>query len=369
MNYLKWISLILPLLSPTARAATPFADCHGALGLPTQIVGRLKQASPAPSFDPTPRLQQEIATADAPDRILADLRDHARVLIDTKPGNDEKGYVVYLATGREIPIAMREVARAREETFRTVGEGTGRDLDQDRFDPYYLQLICWDKRDRAVTGAYRLGKADDIIREHGVKGLYSNSLFEFKKKIVREFSERTLEVGRSFVRPQYQKGLTLALLWSGIARFLAENPWYRHLIGPVSISGDFNDRSRLIISQFLMKQFMDPRTREVRPRTPPRFHTKLTRADLEYLMRHVNSLDHLQQTVRLAEDNEMIKLPPLIKIYLELDVKFLAFNWDAEFNALDGLISTDVTKLPLTIHRKYMGEEAAAAYRAANGLD
>lgn len=343
-------------------------DCRPELSLPPQVVGLLKQTPSRPVVDASPRLMQDIAPADSPAEILADLTRHARVLYDSKPGQDEKGYAVYLATGQEIKIAMREVARAREMTFRTVGEGTGRDLDQDRFDLYYLQLICWDKRERTITGAYRLGQADDIIREHGVKGLYSNSLFHFKKKIVREFAERTLELGRSFVRPEYQKGVTLGILWRGIAAYLVENPWYRHLMGPVSISGDFNERSRQLISEYLMKQFMDPRAREVVPRTPPRIHTWLKHDEIDFLVGHLNSLDQLQQAVRVAEDNDLVKLPPLIKIYLELNVRFLAFNWDQDFNALDGLISTDLTKLPALTHQKFMGEEPAQSYRAANGL-
>jgi hypothetical protein len=51
-------------------------------------------------------------------------------------------------------------------------------------------------------------------------------------------------------------------------------------------------------------------------------------------------------------------------LYLELGVRFLAFNEDREFNSVDGLIWLDVTQVPTSIITRYMGEENWAAYSA-----
>ena len=43
-------------------------------------------------------------------------------------------YRCYLASPQEIPNTMLEIARLREITFRTVGEGTGTEKDTDIYD-------------------------------------------------------------------------------------------------------------------------------------------------------------------------------------------------------------------------------------------
>jgi hypothetical protein len=66
-------------------------------------------------------------------------------------------YVCYLADYKLIPMMMHELGRRREESFRAVGEGTGKPLDLDEYDEYYKHLILWDKYRQRLVGAYRLG--------------------------------------------------------------------------------------------------------------------------------------------------------------------------------------------------------------------
>jgi hypothetical protein len=91
------------------------------------------------------------------------------------------GLSVYQAHSHEIPTLLPEIGRLREITFREVGEGTGNDIDLDKYDRYYEHLILWDEEKEQVAGAYRLGRADMILREYGPKGLYTNTLFKFEK--------------------------------------------------------------------------------------------------------------------------------------------------------------------------------------------
>src|SRR5207302_5287538 len=131
---------------------------------------------------------------------------HAEVMVDSTPDKPEKGFFVFRAAGHKIPDTLLEIGRLREETFRTVGEGTGLERDIDRFDLDYDHFICWDKKSREITGAYRIGRMDRILKEKGPDGIYTNTLFNLDELLKTDFREGTLEAGRSFVRPEYQRG-------------------------------------------------------------------------------------------------------------------------------------------------------------------
>ena len=291
-----------------------------------------------------------------------EMRARAERLLDTTPDNPEKGYEVFLAQGYRLPNTMLEIGRLREITFRGVQEGSGQDRDLDRFDPYYYHLICWDKKKKAVTGAYRMGKVDEILKRFGPDGIYSFTFFDFRDLIENEFATRTLELGRSFVVPEYQRGITLSLLWAGIGRFLTRNPRYRHLIGPVSISGAYLDDSKQVMMQFLMENLAHPPANSVTPRQPPRLSTTMSDQDLRRLLDPIDSVTDLEKILRETEGDRQAKIPPLIKLYVEMNVRFLGFNWDEDFNTLDGLIWTDVSQLSAPTLSRYMGEDGARAY-------
>src|SRR4051812_33903939 len=91
------------------------------------------------------RKLEPIASPIAPERIKAEL-DRAEIMLDSTPEKAQKGFIIYRAIGRDIPETLLELGRLREETFRTVGEGTGQARDIDRFDPDYDHFIAWDKK-------------------------------------------------------------------------------------------------------------------------------------------------------------------------------------------------------------------------------
>ena len=68
-----------------------------------------------------------------------------------------------------------------------------------------------------------------------------------------------LELGRSFVRREYQRTYApLLLLWRGIGQFLVRNPRYKVVFGPVSISTDYGNASRQLMVQFLRAYRQSP---------------------------------------------------------------------------------------------------------------
>src|SRR6185295_9747207 len=129
--------------------------------------------------------------------------------------------------------------------------------DLDRFDAYYEHLFIWHTANRQVVGAYRLGRSDQILRRHGKQGLYTTTLFNYRDPFFMLLGP-ALELGRSFVRAEYQRSFApLMLLWKGIAEFVARNPRYARLIGPVSVSGDYVETSKHLLVDFLRGQHFD----------------------------------------------------------------------------------------------------------------
>ena len=160
-------------------------------------------------------------------------------------------FSVLLAKAREIPNVLHEIGRLREVTFRQVGEGTGKPIDLDRFDEHYWHLFVWNRHANEVAGAYRLGPSDEILARFGPKGFYTSQLFQWKRTFLDRISP-ALELGRSFVRPEYQKTYApLLLLWKGIGQFLIRNPQYKLLFGPVSISNGYTAASRQLDGEVL----------------------------------------------------------------------------------------------------------------------
>ena len=67
-------------------------------------------------------------------------------------------YLVAAAGAAQIPALLREI------TFRSVGEGTGRELDLDLFDRTYEHLFVWDRQAGELVGAYRLAETERLRR-------------------------------------------------------------------------------------------------------------------------------------------------------------------------------------------------------------
>lgn len=277
------------------------------------------------------------------------------------------GLSVYQAHSHEIPTLLPEIGRLREVTFREVGEGTGNDIDLDKYDRYYEHLILWDEEKEQVAGAYRLGRADVILREYGPKGLYTNTLFHFEKPFLANL-EAAVEMGRSFVVKAYQRNLaSLPLLWKGIACWVARNPRYKKLFGPVSISKDYSSLSRKMIVEFLQDNRMHPHLSAfVKARNPFRY-MRSRRMMREFISADLQNVDDCSALISSLETDGK-GIPVLLKHYLKLNATILSFNVDKDFSSVvDGLILVDFTEIDPRLLAKYMGEESCRDYLAMHG--
>lgn len=269
---------------------------------------------------------------------------------------------VFIAPSRDIPVIMREIGRLREITFRGVGEGTGKELDLDLFDDYYLHLFIWNRVAREIVGAYRLGLADVICDRFGYKGLYTRSLFRFDERLI-SCLQPAIELGRSFVRPEYQKAYSsLLLLWKGIATFLARNPRYRYLFGPVSITNEYRDASRnLMLRSLRLSNFAPELARFVKPRKRPGRYRRAEWASDDFNP-YLNDLENVSAMIQDIEQDRK-GIPILLRQYLKLGGRILAFNVDPGFSSVvDALIAMDLHSTDPRILARYMGRENAASY-------
>ncbi|MEJ7607840.1 MAG: GNAT family N-acyltransferase [Bryobacteraceae bacterium] len=263
---------------------------------------------------------------------------------------------VYYAGAHEIPGVLREIGRLREITFRAAGEGSGKATDIDSFDAHYLQLFIWNREKQEVVGGYRLGEADLIRSRFGIDGLYTHTLFRYDDRFLDALGP-ALEMGRSFVRHDYQKTYApLLLLWKGIGAYVARNPRYAVLFGPVSISNDYQPVSRqLLVSYFDVLDRDSELSKLVRARNPFRVRQSEVKGhwDLEELSAMIADIETDHKGV-----------PVLLRQYLKLGGKLVAFNVDPHFaNALDGLIVVDLRRTEVKTVERYLGRQAGGLPR------
>ncbi len=333
------------------------------LRLHTLVLGKRKKPAARPAASDLPAVASGATSTSLLKDEIEQLKAKGSLL------TSQSGLNAFVASANEIPHLLREIGRLREVTFREVGEGTGEEIDLDKYDRYYLHLFLWDEKKEAVAGAYRLGRADLILREYGPKGLYTNTLFKFEKPFLAHLGN-ALEMGRSFITPEYQRNMTaLPLLWRGVVVWISRNPQYRKLFGPVSISKDYDKLSRKLIVEFLEDQRRHPELAPmVKPRTPFRYGggKKLLK---EFISTQLQDVDDCSAVISSIETDGK-GLPVLLKHYLRLNGTILSFNVDKAFSSvLDGLIMVDVLEADPRLPSKLMGEANWRAYLKHHGVE
>ncbi len=311
---------------------------------------------PRPGFKAWRRagsLTQSIAPAVPPHQLEHDIAQLPPSALLATSGD----LSVYEASAQRIPNLMTELGRLREVTFRAVGEGTGRAIDLDRFDRHYRHLLLWNASKRELVGGYRIGQMDRITRLLGKRGLYLSTLFDLDDQFLRQLGP-ALELGRSFVRAEYQKSYTpLMLLWKGVGGFVSRRPHYRYMLGPVSISGAYQPASRSIISQYLMDEGRrSPLSRNVNPRFPFDPARRVEKSLLTAAARLIDVEEIAEVVSDIEPDGK--GMPVLLRQYLKLGAKPIAMNVDASFgDCVDCLCVVDMLNSEQRSMRRYFGDE------------
>ena len=174
---------------------------------------------------------------------------------------------IYEVTAQDSPNTIKEIGRLREISFRLAGGGTGKSIDIDEFDidPHepYRQLIVWDPADQEIIGGYRYINCRGL----DVKHLATSELFNFSDEFINEYLPFTIELGRSFIQPNYQstnirrKSLySLDNLWDGLGALIVKYSTVKYFFGKVTMYTSYNTRARNLLLSFLDKYFPDKKS-------------------------------------------------------------------------------------------------------------
>jgi hypothetical protein len=248
----------------------------------------------------------------------------------TNSGNNE----IYIVSHLNAPNITREIGRLREITFRDAGGGTGLDCDLDEFDldeeNPFLQLFVWDPREKEIIGGYRFIHGKTLKRhKDGHIDTPTSELFHLSDSFIENYLPHTIELGRSFVQPNYQptvnlrKGMyALDNIWNGLGAILIQNPDVKYYFGKITMYPHYNIEARDFILYFLRKYFGDKKNL-VYPHEPLVIQTPENILSEAFIGgTYEKDYKILVQLVRQRHEN----IPPLVNAYMNLSSTMLFFG-------------------------------------------
>ena len=239
---------------------------------------------------------------------------------------------IYIVNYHNSPNTVREIGRLRELTFSDAGGGTGKEIDLDSMDTSdncYDQLIVYDRDAQIISSGYRFidcakvlnGKNDDIE-------LSTRHYFNFSEQFITEYLPHTIELGRSWVHPDYQAGksrkglFALDNLWDGLGAIMVNNPEMKYFYGKVTMYTSYNTEARDALYYFMNNYFPDPENLAT-PIHPVNASTDTT--EITELLKNKNFDDGAKSLHHyLKERGE--KIPPLINTYMKLSPTMKSFG-------------------------------------------
>lgn len=324
----------------------PAADSTRALRTVRKALYALGKRGPAQSADPEP------LASEVPVEVLAQAINATELLGETADGKQ----IRLAKLDMDSPL-LRELGRLRELTFRQVGEGTGSRRDLDAYDPHYEQIVLWDEQAQRIAGGYRVMRGARALAERGLAGLYTASLFRYADDALPHLAEG-IELGRSFVVPDYWGSRSLDYLWQGIGAYLRRHPRVRYLFGPVSISAALPLTAREQLVAYYQRYYGSDAGLAISNRpfeyfaAPPSFGELDADTAFGVLKANLATLG--------------TSVPTLYKQYTDLcepgGARFLAFGVDPGFSdSIDGLIEVDLHCLRPKKRKRYLHTEEVAA--------
>ena len=251
-----------------------------------------------------------------------------RFIRTTNNANNE----IYIVNYHNSPNVTKEIGRLREVTFRNAGGGTGKSVDLDIFDTrdeaYYEQLIVWAPESKEIIGGYRFIKCKNILNSK-YNDLATSKLFNFSDKFNEKYLAKTIELGRSFVQPNFQpsqgsrKGIfSLDNLWDGLGAIVVDEPAIKYFFGKVTMYLDFDKKARDYILTF-MNYFFPDKDQLITAKSPLNNHHNTDYFITELVdLNYQEAYKHLQHKVRELNEN----VPPLVGAYMSLSSTMKTFG-------------------------------------------
>lgn len=246
----------------------------------------------------------------------------------TRKGGNE----IYRINASTAPNVLQEIGRLRELTFRAAGGGTGQELDLDEHDfgPYaYQQLIVWSEEDQEIIGGYRYKICADAKDDSQNYHLSTVHYFDFTDAFKTNFLPYTIELGRSWVQPNFQpnvnpkKGLfALDNIWDGLGALIRFYPAMKYFFGKVTMYPDYNRESRDFLLNFLQHYFKDP-DQLIKAYHPLNFGT-----NKKNYLKLIDGLDFKEgyKALNLFVRERNTFIPPLMSIYMNLSPSMRTFD-------------------------------------------
>ena len=262
---------------------------------------------------------------------------------------------IILAQASNAPFLIRELGRTREISFRAIGGGTGNPRDNDLYDEYYKHIILWDDDTLEIVGAYRVGEVKEIVKSKGIEGLYTYHLCNYNEKF-EKYMDKSVELGRSFIQPNYWGSRALDNLWQGVGAYLAKNPHIVYTYGTVTINADTPKKAVAALVYFYSRYFLCGEsfmkaktpyvlTDEQKTEFDALFHAKTYKENFVILKQYLRDLG--------------TAVPTLFKQYTELyeegAVRFLDFSVNDELHGVvEGFIIADNSKMKASKRKRYI---------------
>jgi len=140
-----------------------------------------------------------------------------------------------------------------------------------------------------------------------------------------------VEIGRSCIDAEYRTGATIALLWSGLARYMQQNG-HEYLIGCASIGMGDGGHNAVGIYHGLAAHM-----------APIEYHV---------FPRHALPLDKIEPAAQP-------EVPPLLKGYLRAGAWICGEPaWDPDFNTADLLILMPMTRVDSRYSKHFVERQA-----------
>jgi hypothetical protein len=251
-----------------------------------------------------------------------------KFLRKTRKGDNE----IFVVDNWNSPNVVQEIGRLREVTFRASGGGTGNSIDLDEYDTNehcYKQLVLWSPEDEEIIGGYRFIKCQDAMDDLGNIHLSTTHYFDFSNRFIKDFLPFTIELGRSWVQPNYQpnvnprKGLfALDNIWDGLGALIKFNPEIKYFFGKVTMYPNYNTDCRDFLLHFMHHYFPD-RDNLMKP-----FHPLVQNYDKAYVDSQLDGLD-FKDGFKVLNGHVRDKgefIPPLVNIYMNLSPTMRTFG-------------------------------------------
>ena len=254
------------------------------------------------------------------DLIERELTPDTFLRVTNKAGNR-----IHVVTAHNAPNTMREIGRLREISFRTAGGGTGKACDIDEFDTMdnpCKQLLVWNPESKEIIGAYRYLLGSDMRVNNGVPYIATSHIFTFSNYFIQNILPFTIELGRSFVRPEYQSTrvgaraiYALDNLWDGLGALTIVHPEVKYLFGKMTMYTTYPHDCRNLLLHFLNLYFHDPDAWAVPKNALPNTQIGDTQAVTFFVG---NDFKEDYRRLNAYIRNHDINIPPLVNAYMNL---------------------------------------------------